>query len=129
MNYSEMSGYEINNHLHNALACEGKYDLKVEGYKVTWKDRETGRVLETLRNHYDKEFKDYLSSWADAGPIIHKYGIAIAFDEFEQEWVAFSEFRFDKSGWDMEVEPKKYHHNKDPLRAAMIVFLMMQEAK
>lgn len=77
MNYSEMGGYEINNRLHNALACEGKYDLKVEGYKITWTDKETGTVVDNLRKHYDKEFKDYLSLGSDAGPIIHKCGIVI----------------------------------------------------
>jgi len=106
MNYSEMSDFEINEAVSKTLLSEAA--------------NPNARFV---------AIGDYCRSWADAGPIIQKYGIAIAFDEFEQEWVAFSEFRFDKAGWDMEVEPKKYHHNKDPLRAAMIVFLMMQEAK
>lgn len=122
MNYSEMSGYEINNRIHNIVACEGKYDLKVEGFKVTWTERETGRVIETLRKQYGKEFKDYLSAWADAGPIIEKHKICLGADVFAEpgdggEWVAQPAY-----GWDSE---RVRHDN--PLRAAMIVFLMMQE--
>lgn len=116
MNYSEMSGYEINNRIHNIVACEGKYDLKVEGYKVTWTERGTGRVIETLRKQYDKEFKDYLSSWADAGPIIEKNRIGIEHDGDCWLCTCFSE----NGAFESE------HDN--PLRAAMIVFLM-QEAQ
>lgn len=123
MNYSEMSGYEINNRLHNAIACDGKYDLKVEGYKVTWTEKSTGRVIETLRKQYDKEFKDYLSSWADAGPIIQEHGITLAF--FDDEWTAdFDAYFVDGVEWNIGGVA-----DKNPLRAAMVVFLMMQEAK
>lgn len=111
MIYSEMTDLEINKAVASACLDEW-YD---NGICVVRCDDE------------DRNIFNPCNSWADAGPIIHKYGIAIAFDEFEQEWVAFSEFLFDKCGWDMDVEPKKYHHHKEPLRAAMIVFLMMQE--
>lgn len=117
-----MSGYEINNRLHNILACDGKYDLTVDGYRVTWKNRETGDEIVTLHKQYDKEFKDYVGSWANAGPIIEKYMICLAADVFAEpqdggKWVAQPAY-----GWDSE---KVRHDN--PLRAAMIVYLMMHD--
>jgi len=123
MNYSEMSDFEI-----NCAVAEAIGQKRMPG--MGWEGAQDKPYTVAICGG-PKRFGAFApcSSWDDAGPIIQKYGIAIAFDEFEQEWVAFSEFRFDKAGWDMEVEPKKYHHNKDPLRAAMIVFLMMQEAK
>lgn len=114
MNYSEMSGYEINNRIHNIVACEGKYDLKVEGYKVTWTERETGRVIETLRKQYDKEFKNYLSSWADAGPIIEKENISLTCHQSRDEWAAI-------------FNRHCMAANNNPLRAAMECFLMKKE--
>lgn len=124
MNYAEMSGYEINNRLHNAIACKGKYDLNVEGYKVTWTEKATGRVIETLRRKYDKEFKDYLSSWADAGPIIQGNKITILTDETTEEWSAavVQDFCDERAFKFSNCCP-------NPLRAAMITFLMMQEEK
>ena len=118
MNYSEMSGYEINTRIHNIVACEGKYDLKVEGYKVTWTERETGRVIETLRKQYDKEFKDYLSSWADAGAIIQRHKISLIWvkTEIPNRWDAGS-----------PCHMKWATHEYNPLRAAMETFLLMQE--
>ncbi len=120
MNYSEMSGYEINNRVHNIVVCGGKYDLTVEGYRVTWKNRETGEEIVTLRKQYDKQFKDYLGSWADAGPIIEENGIAIMPFKMATP-TAFPS----REGL---VSARLVEH-ENVLRAAMIVFLMMQEAK
>lgn len=71
----------------------------------------------------------YTNNWLDAGTIIIQHGISIAFDKNEDEWVAFGDFAFDLAGWDMKEQPAKYQHDKNPLRAAMIVFLQMQENK
>lgn len=53
--------------------------------------------------------------------------ISIAFDTNEDEWLAWGDFEFDQCGWDMINEPAIYYSHANPLRAAMIVFLMMQE--
>lgn len=111
MNYQDMSGYEINARLHNFIECDNKYELKTEGYRVTWTDRETGEKIVTLRKEYDKSFKDYLGSWADAGPIIQ--GNRISVIEQGDRWCA------DGRG----ASPV---YDKNPLHAAMIVFLMMK---
>lgn len=124
MDYSKMSGYEINNRVHNIVVCGGMYDLSVEGYRVTWKNRETGEETATLRKQYDKQFKDYIGSWADAGPIIQNSGISIL--KFgADEWMADPAAHWvDGAEWQVDGVI-----DRNPIRAAMIVFLMMQEAK
>lgn len=111
MNYSNMSGYEINNRVHNILVCDAKYDLMVEGYRVTWKNRETGEETVTVRKEYDKQFKNYIRSWSDAGPIIERERITL--DSDIDVWFA--------------RDDNCCHTHENPLRAAMIVFLMMHE--
>lgn len=124
--YSKMSGYEINNRVHNIVVCGGKYDLTVEGYRVTWKNRETGEEIVTLSKQYDKQFKDYIGSWADAGPVIVANNISLHAPRYKEGWMAeFTGSDDDvNDGFDVDYFES---HNDNPLRAALIVFLMMQE--
>ena len=67
--------------------------------------------------------KDYCNSWADAVPIIEKNKINIEIgDSMSHMWFAY-----------IKSEKLKYkvcsHVNFNPLRAAMEVFLMMEDAK
>lgn len=62
-------------------------------------------------------------------PIVIENKISIAFDTNEDEWLAWGDFEFDQCGWDMINEPAIYYSHANPLRAAMIVFLQMQENK
>lgn len=59
---------------------------------------------------------DPCNSWADAGPIIS--GNKINLNSIQQGWVAS-----DNGGHDAN-----YYAHENPIRAAMIVFLMIQEA-
>ena len=70
---------------------------------------------------------DYCNKPNDAMPIIIENKISIAFDTNENEWLAWGDFEFDQCGWDMINEPTIYCSHANPLRAAMIVFLKMQE--
>ncbi len=70
---------------------------------------------------------DYCNNPTDAMPIIVENKISIAFDTNENEWLAWGDFEFDQCGWDMINEPTIYCSHANPLRAAMIVFLQMQE--
>lgn len=70
---------------------------------------------------------DYCNKPDDAMPIIIENKISIAFDTNENEWLAWGDFEFDQCGWDMINEPTIYCSHANPLRAAMIVFLQMQE--
>lgn len=69
---------------------------------------------------------DPCNSWSDAGPIIQKYRISISFDGSDDgdeysEWVAACSLN--------EEHFVDYQQCDKALRAAMIVFLMMQESK
>lgn len=91
MDYSKMSDFEIN----KAVA-----------------------IINQARNGYYITPRDYCNSWADAGPIIEKFGIGL--------------MPFKKSpakAWPLSVgllSNASVEHEK-PLRAAMIVYLMMHD--
>lgn len=66
---------------------------------------------------------------ADAWPIITESMIAIIPDAAAGEWVAFNEFTLYEGDWMFASDPAHHSNGKNPLRATMIVFLMMQDAK
>lgn len=121
MNYSEMSDFEINKAVaialgHKCYYDNGSFTNGLMGSSVVVKGNGTiGSV-------------NFVSSWADAGPIIEANKISIFSDSDE--------------GSDTDKSPNDYwwsaisfdtgcQHNAEsnPLRAAMIVFLMMKEAE
>lgn len=108
MNYAEMSDFEINR---KVLAIAS--GAKPLGYAHNADKRSAGVVKSNQYHWYD-----YCNSWADAGPIIEREKINI-------------EYRNDCNGfWLAGLGSGKGSHaflQKKPLRAAMIVFLMMQE--
>ncbi|WP_312227605.1 phage protein NinX family protein [Pseudescherichia sp.] len=68
--------------------------------------------------------KNYCHSASDAWPIMHREGIGVGFDEHEQEWTAFQALRNGKIN-----QQAATHSSTNPLLAAMIVYLQLQEAK
>lgn len=117
--YASMSDFEINSAVHNAL-LDKPYELTFHGGgKITWKDKDSGRVIETGIVGYTKNgLHDYCNNPADAWPIITSSMISIRpVGNDGQLWEA--------SGMD----GMKADYDKNPLRAAMVVFLMMKEAK
>ncbi len=114
MNYSEMKDHEINAAVGEAIGWNAKFIHQDDS--VTFRD-DLGR----LRGR-----KNYCNSWADAGPIIFNHGISIMKDSGLHLWCATSSaYWADGCEWQMGPEVM----DSNPLRAAMIVFLMMQEAK
>lgn len=108
MNYTKMSDFEIN---HKVLAITS--EVKPLGYAHNADKRSAG-VVKSNRYHW----YDFCNSWADAGPIIQKYGISLHYIGGGHE----------RGGWGADdPSGEKYTYNDNPLRAAMIVFLMMQE--
>ncbi|EDT6616585.1 DUF2591 domain-containing protein [Salmonella enterica subsp. enterica] len=109
MDYSQLSDFEINKRV--AICCGfapedceiAKLGTSIVG--VEWDDG-TGYAIKTV---------DYCKSPADAWPIIEKYRISII-NLDEDEWGA--------RGVAYCKSKRAIHEN--PLRAAMIVFLMMQ---
>lgn len=113
MNYTKMTDFEINKAvLKLSIPYEDICELEQIGHgqSVAWGDG------------YNWYNYDPCNSWADAGPIIEKHLICLAADVFAEpqdggKWVAQPAY-----GWNSERV-----RSDNPLRAAMIVFLMMQE--
>lgn len=112
MNYAKMSDFEINR---KVLAITS--GAKPLGYAHDADKRSAGIVKSNVYGWYD-----YCNSWADAGPIIEKGLISL---------------QFCQGNWMASVNPSQetgfraacFIEKRNPLRAAMIVFLMMQENK
>lgn len=60
--------------------------------------------------------KSYCNSWADGGPIIEENGIGVDFDEVIGYWGAWK-----------KMDAFTSQNQTNPLRAAMEVFLMMED--
>lgn len=121
MNYEEMSDFEVN----RAVACrlDGN-DLDIFGRPMFASDCyftvPSGSSVEWHQIGCDEsKLFDPCNNPSDAWPIIDKHSICIHNDEMEGRSYACS---FDKFGY---VSKESYCDNT--LRAAMIVFLMMQE--
>lgn len=128
--YSKMSDFEINSAVHNALMQE-PYKIEFLGNdKIRWvrgsTDVTTGKVA-----YSNNSLKDYCNNPADAWPIIVANLIEVSpdydfTDESEQELHATGLW----TAKHVEVDGKSYYQShQNPLRAAMIAFLMMQESK
>ncbi|MGG6193030.1 phage protein NinX family protein [Pantoea allii] len=116
MNYAEMSDFEINWRAFELLHCgspdfregeNGAMVLVSEEYDMKMGEHVT---IEAVRGQFNP-----CKSWADAGQIIEEQGITIA--------------KSVMSGWhSYDLRCVKKYTDENPLRAAMIVFLMMHEA-
>ena len=65
---------------------------------------------------------------ADAYPIITENKISTMWMTAEKEWCAWSGGDLEEGCWEWENIPDYCFCGESPLRAAMIVFLMMQDA-
>lgn len=105
MNYSEMSDFEINREVAG----------KVGGFLAKDIFEEEQTIFKWHPGNKYSKF-DPCNSWADAGPIIENSGIGIM--PMFAGWRAASE---------RGCRDYTSIANENPLRAAMIVFLMIQE--
>ena len=136
MNYSEMSDFEINKAVHKVLLDLGsvKEEFRLcpqdftDVVKNTWDKNDGDNSVIAVMRYKDSGgynpfggSRDYCNSWSDAGPIIQENKIAIVPDG--TEWVASTDTYFvDGAEWCIDGL-----WNDNPLRAAMIVFLMMKD--
>ncbi len=112
-NYSEMSDSEINKAVAFALGSR----IVKSGFNTDYYWYEYGFIH--LAPMGPVENFDPCKSWADAGPIIEANEISLnSVYEGGPCWLSFA-------GDDGET----VHTDTSPLRAAMIVFLMMEESK
>lgn len=114
--YSKLSDFEINSAVHNALMKE-PYKIEFLGNdRIRWARGSTNITTEKVE-YSKKSLKDYCNNPADAWPIIVKHHIAVVpyRHTLPQAWpTAFG------------LRSKFTTEDTNPLRAAMIVFLMMQ---
>lgn len=116
--YSQLSDFEINSAVHNAKLKEPYALVFMGDDRIAW-TKENGDQIITDKVPYTKNgVHDYCNNPADAWPIIVGSKINI---------------RFGAEGMACEAQFMQYghesveHYHANPLRAAMIVFLMMQE--
>lgn len=102
--YSAMSDFEINKSVYES------FGMDLSGV--------------TESNHYMYNLKNYCNSWADAGPIIQDNDISLISRRANGEWKA-ELFLCRKDIFDTYATC----FQKNPIRAAMIVFLMMKDAE
>lgn len=119
--YSKLSDFEINSAVHNALMKE-PYKIEFLGNdRIRWV-RGSTNVTTGKVEYSKKSLKDYCNNPSDAWKIIVDNGISL-------ECIVVN--RHEKT-WRAQLKPAYVKHrvnHKNPLRAAMIVFLMMQESK
>lgn len=116
--YASMSDFEINSAVHNALLSEPYSMLFMGNDRIEWTSND-GRKIVTDRVPYTKNgVHDYCNNPDDAWPIITDSMISIRpVGNDGQLWEA--------SG----MGGMKADYDKNPLRAAMVVFLMMKESE
>lgn len=115
MNYSEMSDFEID----RAVALH--LGLNIKAHRV---DGDDNPVFVIVGEKFTREKLAFqpCNSWADAGPIIQGNYLSIECDDM-------FDVPMPSSYW-KAYNPKGNHYtDENPRRAAMIVFLMMQEQK
>lgn len=110
MNYDNMTDFEINKAV-AAIACSGHEPWsKEDSYNQRGDDNE---IWLSMLGRFNP-----CNDPSDAWPIIVANGINIKFLGSDSD-----------TGWTPYAEQDGFHsgYNKNPLRAAMIVYLMMQE--
>lgn len=119
MNYEEMSDFEVNSAVHNAIRNLG-FSLEFLGCdRIKW-SRKGEQAIFTGKAEYSKNgLIDYCNNPSYAWPIIFENKIAIkpcaTKRSSNKEWYATN------------LEKITSSSQENPLRAAMIVFLMIQE--
>jgi len=119
MNYEDMSDFEINEAVCIALGYEVRVGDKYnEKFKIN-----CPHSVWFIRPHESHcEHKDYCNKPADAWPIITECGIIV--------WPGNAAMYLSLSGrFNDEIDYDLHTANTNPLRAAMVVFLKMQEHK
>lgn len=117
--YSKMSDLEINSTVEKSIGGEIIFDE----YGVPYRLEECSMSAYSGRDFDEVEF-DPCNNPADAWPIITENNISLIFDN-PSSVMATSNC----VGWYSDEEPPIHSSSNNPLRAAMIVFLMMKETE
>jgi hypothetical protein len=116
MNYENMSDFEINK------AVAEKCGLKVPESQYPELQDDVLIINDKMEIEFSSSV-NYCNSWEDMGPIIASEKIAISYHNSVDAWTAGS---CTKSKFSLVQQKIAY---KNPLRAAAIVYLMMEDAE
>ncbi|MDI7612008.1 DUF2591 family protein [Cronobacter sakazakii] len=117
MDYSQLSDFEINLKVAHIILGSGNYDWSPEKKEVYLAGIDGGVFL-------PNGYFDPCNNPADAWPIIHDNRISLVIDDTTDEWSSALVNDFSD---DMAFQHS--NANKNPLRAAMITFLLIQESQ
>ena len=123
-NYEQMSDFEINKLVATMhLPCD--YIFDGEKQEIVLTGVQTFLGAHGIPEEREIAFSVFnpCNSWADAGPIIEKYGISLEHDY--DEWCA----KAGNAGIGENGDHLHYGWSKNPLRAAMICFIKMKDAE
>lgn len=125
MDYSNMSDFEINSAVHNAMLRK-PYSLVFMGDdRIAW-TKEDGDQIITDRVPYSKNgVHDYCNNPADAWPILVVSGISI--NHYNGVWEASFEWDTPVGAFGTDETVTTSTEHKNPLRAAMVAYLMKRE--
>lgn len=113
MDYSKLSDFEINRRVAD-IAMNGTWHVK-----PSHPDNDTGGWLYGSNGIQTYELPDYCNNPENAWPIIVEHKINIEWHEWKNsEWMPYA----------LNNATMKSCYATNPLRAAMITFLMMQES-
>ncbi|MFV4760105.1 phage protein NinX family protein [Citrobacter freundii] len=118
MDYSKLSDFEINRRV-----FEAKSGLQTLGYPHNSDKRSCGH--KDINGNY--QWFDFCNNAADAWQIISGNKISTMWMTDEKEWCAWAQGDLEEGTWCWENVPDYYFCCESQLRAAAIVFLMMQE--
>lgn len=121
MDYCKLSDFEINKAVAE-IAINGDWLLEPTDESPSWFFNHGVQGKNTVK------LPDYCNNPADAWPIIAESKISIMWMTEEKQWCAWANGELEEGCWEWKYCPDDYSHDDNPLRAAMTVFLMMQES-
>lgn len=123
MDYSKLSDFEINKLV--AIATGHK-----QFSSLGWQGLQEGDFSAVIvRGPRKIGGFDPCNEPADAWPIVVENKISLVWIAETSRWCASHGGNAESEYWGWDECPDVYHESINPLRAAMIVFLMMQESK
>ncbi|WP_145585557.1 phage protein NinX family protein [Yersinia rochesterensis] len=105
--YSAMSDFEINKAVANIVF--------------------SGEIPRMQEDSLEFGILNYCKNPEQAWPIIAENKISLNWSEIEKEWCAHVAGVMTEGCWCWDDDPAHHHDDSNPLRAAMIVFLMMKD--
>ncbi|MEG4669587.1 phage protein NinX family protein [Enterobacter cloacae] len=121
MDYSQLSDQEINAMVGKIVSTDGLSIIASDGNAVIHEYADCGEFKGICLGW--KVF-DPCNNWSDGGPIIVSNQISLMYEEAIGKWCAGKPYWVDGCEWQLDIDVME----ANPLRSAMIFFLIMQDA-